>query len=291
MATNQYFTQGVKAEQNLYEDLIIETLKIYGQDVYYIPRDIVNRDRIFQDDSMSRFDNAYRIEMYIENLEGFDGDGDLFSKFGVEIRDAATFIVSRRRWGAAVARYENTEDNPFYRPREGDLIFMAQSQTFFEITRVETQQPFYQMKDLPTFKMRCEMFEYNDEDFDTGVAVIDNVETLHSYQTILSIPAGTYDFEMNEEVRQDNTSFTMVGEVTDFNDSDMLLYVSHSGATDGEYHEWTTTGLVVGQVNNSSFIPSLINENLQEESQNTDFDVVGDGFIDFSEDNPFGDPR
>ena len=89
MATNLYFSQGRKSEQTLYEDIIIESLKMYGQDVYYVPRELVNRDTIFGDDNTSRFDNAYRIEMYIEGVEGFDGEGDLFAKFGVEIRDAA----------------------------------------------------------------------------------------------------------------------------------------------------------------------------------------------------------
>ena len=93
MATNLYFTQGTANEQNLYEDLIIESLKMYGQDVYYIPREIVNRDGILQDDTVSRFENAYRIEMYVENTEGFDGEGDLFTKFGIEIRDAQPLLL------------------------------------------------------------------------------------------------------------------------------------------------------------------------------------------------------
>lgn len=113
MATNLYFAQGTRSEQVLYEDLIIESLKMYGQDVYYIPREIVKRDRIFEDDAVSRFDNSYRIETYIENVEGFDGEGDLFTKFGVEIRDAATFIMSRRRWSSVVAKNESTVDKPF----------------------------------------------------------------------------------------------------------------------------------------------------------------------------------
>ncbi len=92
MATNPYFSQGRRSEQNLYEDIIIESLKIYGQDIYYLPRDIVNEDKLFGDDVPSRFNSSYKIEMYIDNVDGFDGEGDLFSKFGVEIRDAATLL-------------------------------------------------------------------------------------------------------------------------------------------------------------------------------------------------------
>src|SRR6056300_1957997 len=161
MATNLYFSQGRKSEQDLYEEIIIESLKMYGQDVYYIPREIVNRDRIFEDDSVSRFDNAYRIEMYIENIEGFDGEGDLFTKFGVEIRDQATFIVARKRWKNLIGAY--LEENNF-RPREGDIIYLPLSNSMFQIMKVETEAPFYQLNQLPTFRLRCELFEYNDEE-------------------------------------------------------------------------------------------------------------------------------
>jgi hypothetical protein len=98
MPRNVYFSQAVKSEQNLYEDLIIESLKIFGQDAYYLPRTLINRDEIFGEDSSSKFDDAYMIEAYIENSDGFEGDGDLYSKFGLEIRDEATFIISRRQW-------------------------------------------------------------------------------------------------------------------------------------------------------------------------------------------------
>ena len=122
MATNQYFSQKVQSEQGLYEDIVIESLKMYGQDIYYLPRDIVNEDKIFGDDVPSRFNSSYKIEMYIENTEGFDGEGDLFTKFGVEIRDQATFVVARRRWTQTVNRYDN--DISGDRPREGDLVYL-----------------------------------------------------------------------------------------------------------------------------------------------------------------------
>jgi hypothetical protein len=293
MATNLYFRQGKKSEQDLYENIIIESLKIYGQDIYYIPREIVNRDRIFQDDSVSRFDNAYKIEMYVENVEGFDGEGDLFSKFGVEIRGACTFIVSRKRWHAAVGQYQNSEETPFYRPREGDLIFLPLSKTFFEITFTETESPFYQLKDLPVFRIRCEQFEYNDEDFDTGIETIDVVETIHSYQTILTFSDMTGNFELYESITQTNDDYVMKGEITDMdfsNPNAKILYISHTGATDGDYHTWTTINPIVGDKSFATATAISVGENLQEDTQNVDFDDIGDGFLDFSESNPFGDP-
>ena len=132
MARNVYFSQAVKSEQNLYEDLVIESLKIYGQDCYYLPRTIVSRDDVLGEVSNSKFDDAYIIEAYIEGTEGFEGSGDLYSKFGLQIKDTATFIVSRRRWDDRVGVFHSSVENP--RPTEGDLIFLPMTNNFFEIS-------------------------------------------------------------------------------------------------------------------------------------------------------------
>ena len=179
MATNRYFSQKVRSEQNLYEDIVIESLKMYGQDLYYLPRDIVNEDRIFGDDVPSRFNSSYKVEMYIENVEGFDGEGDLFTKFGVEIRDQATFVMARKRWAQTVSRFDNEINSD--RPREGDLIYLPLSNSLFQVMAVEHEQPFYQLSNLAVYKLRCELFEYNDEDLDTGVAAIDDIEVDYAY--------------------------------------------------------------------------------------------------------------
>ena len=147
MARNVYFNDKVRSEQNLYEDIVIESLKIYGQDVYYLPRDIVAEDKIFGDDIPSRFNSSYKIEMYLENIEGVDGEGDLFTRFGVEIRDEATFVVSRRRWTQTVARMDNNVTS--VRPLEGDLIYLPLTNKLFQINFVEHEHPFYQLSNLP----------------------------------------------------------------------------------------------------------------------------------------------
>lgn len=174
MATNPYFSQSVRSEQSLYEDIVIESLKIYGQDIYYLPRTIIAEDRILGEDVPSRFSSSYKIEMYIENVDGFDGEGDLFTKFGVEIRDQATFVVSRRRWEQTVYRHDN--DISIARPAEGDLLYIPFSKKLFEITHVEHEQPFYQLSNLPTYKLRCELFDYSDEDLTTGTDFIDDIQ-------------------------------------------------------------------------------------------------------------------
>ena len=152
MATNPWISKGVRSEQNLYEDLTIESLKFYGQDVYYLPRELVNVDKAFLDDVPSHFSDAYKIETYVENVDGFGGEGDLFSKFGVELRDQATFVVARRRWKKLIG---DKLDAYNFRPREGDVIYVPFSQSLFEIFKVETETPFYQLNNLPTFRLQC----------------------------------------------------------------------------------------------------------------------------------------
>ena len=190
MARNLYFSEKVRSEMDLYADLVIESLKIYGQDVYYLPRDLVNEDVLLGDDVSSRFPTSHKIEMYIENAEGFDGEGDLFTRFGVEIRDEATFVVSRTRFSAQVRRPDN--DIATDRPTEGDLIYLPLTNKMFEIQHVEHEQPFYQIENLPVYKMRATLFEYSGEDFDTGIEDIQDIEKTGSYQYVLSvIPTGS----------------------------------------------------------------------------------------------------
>jgi len=289
MATNHYFSQKVRSEQDLYEDIIIESLKIYGQDVYYLPRDIVNEDRILGDDVPSRFNSSYKIEMYIENVEGFDGEGDLFTKFGVEIRDQATFIVSRKRWANSVARYDNELSS--VRPLEGDLIYLPLSNKLFQIMQVEHEQPFYQLSNLPTYKLRTELFEYNDEDLDTGIDEIDVIERAHAYEYLLTLDSASNGFIIGETATQTfSTGVTMQGEISKWSDSDNILGLIHVGASDGLYHEFTTT-LQISSLTSVATVTAVTEDNqISSNEQNTDFNTIGDDFLDFTESNPFGDP-
>ena len=288
MATNQYFKQKVRSEQNLFEDLVIESLQMFGQDVYYLPREIVNKDKIFLDDVPSRFSDAYKVEMYIENTEGFEGEGDLFTKFGVELRDQATFIVSRKRWVQLVGKRLEVAN---FRPREGDLIFLPMSESMFEIRKVETETPFYQLKDLPTFRLQCELFEYSGEDFDTGIDTIQDVETEGSFKYNLSLDSGGGRFIQGETVTQVFDTYNMIGEVAFASDSGNTLHLIHSGATDGLFHEWTTTRSIIGDQSQHVATPTSINQinDILSDNQNKTFDDFESDFLDFSESNPFGD--
>jgi hypothetical protein len=287
MATNPYFKQGVRSEQNVYEDIVIEALKFYGQDVYYLPREIVNKDNIFLDDVPSRFGSSYKVEMYIENTEAFDGEGDLFTKFGIELRDQANFIVSRKRWKNLVGS-RLTEAN--FRPREGDLIYLTLSKSIFEIRRVETETPFYQLSNLPTFRMQCELFEYNDEDFDTGIDEIQKIEEEAAFQISLTMDSAA-GYEVGETVTQVFDTYSMKGEVTDWSDSDGILQLAHVGATDGKFHTFGAGTPVIGDNSNATATPTLVQElqEIQKDAQNKIFDDFESDFLDFSESNPFGD--
>lgn len=172
---------------DLYENIIIESLKIYGQDLYYLPRELVNEDVLLGDDVTSRFPTSHKIEMYVENTEGFDGEGDLFTRFGVEIRDEATFVVARSRFAAQVRRPDNEIQTE--RPTEGDLIYLPLTNKMFEIQHVEHEQPFYQIENLPVYKMRCTLFEYTGEDFDTSIDAIQDIEQRGTYQYAISVTA------------------------------------------------------------------------------------------------------
>lgn len=192
MATNHYFQRGRSigevSEQNLIEDLTIETLKIYGHDILYMPRTLVNRDTIFDESALSKFTQAYHLEMYMEPVEGFEGEGDLFQKFGIEIRDSANFVVSKRRWEQQVeqAKKYGGSFQLDVRPAEGDLLYFPMTKSLFEIKFVEHQNPFYQVGKLHTYRLQCELFEYSSEQLDTGNAEIDEIEDNLSVDTQLS---------------------------------------------------------------------------------------------------------
>jgi hypothetical protein len=177
MATNFYFQSGIpggrSSEQLLMEDIIIECLKIYGFDTYYIPRVTVNEDDILGEDVLNKYSSAYPLEMYMQNVTGFEGDGDLMTKFGVEFRDTATFIVSRRRWDEVIARSGDAVLTT--RPAEGDIIYFPLTKAFFEIKRVESTDPFFQVGKLYVYKLQCELMQYSSEVFDTGVSEIDSI--------------------------------------------------------------------------------------------------------------------
>ena len=230
MPRNVYFSQGRTSEQRLYEDITIEALKIYGHDVYYIPRTIVNQDAIFNEATLSRFGESFMIEMYVENTDGFEGEGDLLSKFGVEVRDSLTLVLSTRRWEQLVGRFQTVAES---RPQEGDLIYFPLVKGLFEIKFVEDESPFYQLQNLPTFKLSCETFAYSQEEIDTGITPIDDIELAYSNTTTLAL--NTYNpwwYQTAEET--DQPGFTNNGGGGNIAGPSLTAFKGYTGFFKGE---------------------------------------------------------
>jgi hypothetical protein len=283
MATNPYFRHHVPSEANLYEDLIIESIKLYGEDVYYLPRTAENIDTILNEDVESSFDESYMIEMYIENTDGFEGEGNLLSKFGLEIRDEASFIVSRRQWNNYVQVL-----NDQIRPNEGDLIYLPLSKSLFEISFVEHEKPFFQLSNLPVYKLQCRLFENNDEEFNTGVAEIDKFEE-YSFTTSLQLSGVVGIFELQERISQPLADGEFItAEIVKMETN--TLVISNIETSDNEYHEFasgqTVTGVTSGATGLIASAP--VQFSTDGGAQNDDFTNF-ESIIDFSESNPFSD--
>ena len=181
MPTNVYFSHGTRNEQYLVEDLIIESLKIYGNEFFYIPRTLVSKDEILGEDRLSEFKSSFPIEMYFENIDSFDGQGQFIQKFGLMVEQSATLVVARRRWDQLVGRYGQTIIPT--RPCEGDLIYFPLTKGLFEIKFVKHQDPFYQLGKLYVYKLQIELFQYSSERIDTGIKEVDVFETLKTFST------------------------------------------------------------------------------------------------------------
>lgn len=170
MATNVFFQNyNYFNEQQLIDDLVIESIQIYGIDTYYVTRISESFDRMFNEDRLTTFNKAYLMDMYVKSVDGFQGEGDFLSKFGLQIRDQATFTVAYRTF----ERFATRTDPSLIRPKEGDLIYMPMNNKFFKIMFVEHESVFYQTGALQVYDLKCELFEYSNERFETGVDEID----------------------------------------------------------------------------------------------------------------------
>ena len=170
-------TSGIASEQNMYENMVIENIQISGQNYIYIPRTLSDSfDPIFGEDILSSFESYAEIELYLSNFSGWGGESEMMSKFGLEIRDTATFLISRKRFKDVCVPIlpESRNENVKFRPCEGDLIYAPFSQSFHEIKFVEDDYPgFYQLNKRYVWALRCELVQFNNEKFDTGNTIID----------------------------------------------------------------------------------------------------------------------
>ena len=175
MALNPHFLQGSRGEQRLVQSLVNEHLKIYGVEVTFIPRKFVNTSTIIEEVTASKFDDNFLIEAYVDNYDGYAGAGDVLTKFGMSLRDEVTLTISKERFEEFISPFMDADDDIELssRPREGDLVFFPLGQRLFEIKFVEHEEPFYQLGSNYVYKLKCELFEYEDEVIDTSIEMID----------------------------------------------------------------------------------------------------------------------
>ena len=177
MATSVFFNNfGSSQEQNLIEDLVIESIRIYGHDCFYLPRSLINKDNIYGEDSISEYNEQFMVEMYIKNVMGFKGEGDFLSKFNLQVRDQMTFTIATRVFFDEIGNVRG-----FDRPREGDLIYFPLNKKVFVVKFVEHEAVFYQLGALQTYDLECELWEYSNEIMNTGLAEIDLLQKKYSF--------------------------------------------------------------------------------------------------------------
>ena len=287
MPTNFYFDTGTTQEKRLYEDLVIEQLKVFGQDVYYMPRTLVAEDQILGEDTLSKFDDAYMIEMYFENTDGFAGDKEIMNQFGLENQEEAVFIVSQRRFEDLISLDEGLQVKT--RPNEGDLIYFPLVSKIFEISFVDHDEPFYQIGNLPVYRLSTRTFQYSSEDLDTGITEIDAIETTYSLDAMGFQLALEQTTTYNEDISLEDMSGLLI-----LNGTDAL---STNAGDNVVCEDETLNGAVILENLADTGLPEYI---IQEEyvvgdmsrdttAQNELFDQLDDTILDFTEKNPFGD--
>lgn len=290
MATSVYFNNFSGAtinEQRLMEDVVGESIKIMGHDVKYMPREVYDSaDDIIGESPNAKFSRAYTVEMYLANVEGYEGDGDFFSKFGLEIRDTSNFVVGRRAFEKYIPSTIAT------RPREGDLIYVPTLGKIFEIKFVEEELMFFSLgKRTPyIYELRCEVFRYSNEDLSTGDKEIDDIEHVAAYAIQLSLGTGSGQYIIDERVYQGGsiTDYIARAEVKNTMIAEKKIEVYNIV---GEFSPGTT---LIGETSGASYVLAS-SDDLDDWVDNDDFDnralqTEANTFVDFTETNPFGMP-
>ena len=335
MAVNTAFHASDKmtiaSERNLYQDLVTEVIQIYGHDVHYVDRATVAEDTFFGEDALSKFEHARKVEMYVEDGDGWRGDDLLMTRFGLQDMSAVTFVVSVPRFqtlsnqiaiedatdstGGAILLdsgsidqsssssvlegdfylIKDTETTGLNRPYEGDLIYHPIFAMLFEIKSVEDEEPFYQLDNLPVYKMACQIFDYSSEKLDTGVAAIDAIEDNLSTDTLFYQFTLEQSSAVNEDIRlefgtDDDVASGLLLEETDGdnilgeNDSSSVgvNIILENAADTGDDQYLLQESYILGQGTRGD-------DDIDRQAQNELFDELDDTVLDFSESNPFGD--
>ena len=302
MPTNFYFNNfpasQITQEQLLVEDLVIEAMQIYGMDVFYLPRTVRDGneiDYIYGEDTLKEYKTAHSLEMYLENVTGMDGEGDFISKFGLEIRDEMTLLVSRKRFKFA------TSSSQLLRPREGDLVYVPLMRNFFEITFVESendQAMFYTLGrgrggNVYVYAMKLKQFVFSNEIVETGVAEVDEQVRDNYFRTKITLTSGSGYYANGEIVYQGTSLATATAqaivESSDLVNTNKFVQVIRVQGT------FTATN-VIGVDSAASWVANVISDTATMDNafedivDNNRIETESDSIIDFTEINPFGEP-
>ena len=325
MAVNKHFhtsnVAAVTTEQNLYRDLVTEAIQIYGHDVFYIDRTLVAKDDILGEDSLSVFRNAQKIEMYMEDADGgFAGEREIINQFGLQNLSEATFVVSKKQFqgkatqinlesgtssgdGGSILLEDGTdpatskfEGSDFYllletdatdsdRPLEGDALYHPILEKLFQINFVENDEPFFQLDNIPVFKLKCRLFDYGSEDLATGISEIDTIDSS------LSVASSDFQFTLEQDSAGGVNALLL--------ESEKGRIIAEEGTTSGELIVLetsvmtTTAGSILAEDGNyivqEDYILGDMSSTGDSSAQNELFDSADDSVLDFSESNPFGD--
>ena len=322
MPRNPYI-RDAQREQKLLEDLNVESIRAMGRDVYYIPRTLNNQDKILGEDASASFNSAYLIDVYHEDAQAFGGEGDIIGKFGIDVKDRASFRIARRTFMQEVTKRDSDID----RPREGDLIYYPLSATLFEITFVEHEDPLYQLGALYSFVIFTETFAYNNEDFSTGICDIDEcfeaarreraqVITLGEWTetdgTVTDFYEGEIVYQVKNEIGDGAIygNATATAEVIDWNPETLELTV---GNINGEFiysygdswgnlvkttikgnssnAERYTLFVDVDPQKDADFFSQIntVSDELQGDNEELNLEVQENDLIDFSDKDPFSE--
>ncbi len=292
MATNVYFNpfpKNITSEQLLVEDLLIEAMQIYGMEVFYLPRSSRDQvDFLYGEDTLKQYTSAYTIEMYLEDVTGMEGEGDFISKFGLEIKDEVTLLISRRRFAATI---------PQTRPKEGDLVYVPLVQNFFEITFVEhenNQAMYYTLgrgrgANVYVYALKMKQFVFSNEIIQTGIAEVDEQIRDAYPRTRISLLSGSGTFIEDEIVYQGSnlayaTAQAIVYDTTGNSSIDIIRVIGNfvSGNVRGNT---SSANWIINTVSDTA----TMNTAFEDVVDNSRIESEADGILDFTEDNPFGE--
>jgi len=284
MPTSPYFPDyysGYSGEQNLVQDLADEQIKLFGTDIYYLPRTLLNNNTL-DDIIYSKFEDQFQIEMYLQNVEGF-GQSEFISKFGLKVTDEIKFIVSQRRW---IQEATANEYKSIIRPLEGDLLFFPLSKDLYEIKFVEVEAVFHQFGKLQFYQITAEIYEMGNESIDTGIADIDLIENIltPAIDIVMLSGSGTLAYEVGETVTGSISGVT--AKVSKWNPTTRTLTVITRTGT------FVEEEILTGSESDAEWEVQSFNT---QEDPNTDYDQnkyiqnESNVILDFNEKNPFGE--